>query len=195
MYSKNWNVLQKLTLHLDSFWKTLRMKCVDTFTLKNNTIMERAKLSCTQADMTNLKNRMQKKDIVDNCTRERANTKWKFWKLTSWTISASLLKDVHMGCKDTVLVEPLLRNCNVKCRTFERNTRQPYNDNLCLFRALAVHLHGKEKLEEETSKIFNRFLKNSEKRDISKFQGVHFNDIPNLKTCCNSISSLMTLIL
>ena len=33
MYSKNWNVLQKLTLRLDSFWKTLRMECVDTFTL------------------------------------------------------------------------------------------------------------------------------------------------------------------
>ena len=48
---------------------------------ENNTIMERPKLVCTQADMTNLKNRMQKTDIVDLCTRERANTKWKFYKL------------------------------------------------------------------------------------------------------------------
>ena len=37
---------------------------------ENNTIMERSKLVCTQADMTNLKNRMQKMDIVDICTRE-----------------------------------------------------------------------------------------------------------------------------
>ena len=38
---------------------------------ENNTIMERAKLVCTQADMTKLKdNRMQKMDIVDLCTRE-----------------------------------------------------------------------------------------------------------------------------
>ena len=117
---------------------------------ENNTIMETAKLLCTQADMTNLKNRMQKKDIVDICTRERSNTKWKFYKLTKLTIFASLLKDVPMGCKDTVLPETLLRNCNVNCLTFERKTRQPYNDNLCLFRALALHLHGNEKLEEET---------------------------------------------
>ena len=41
---------------------------------ENNTIMERAKLVCTQADMTNLKDTMQKMDIVDICTRERANT-------------------------------------------------------------------------------------------------------------------------
>ena len=83
-----------------------------------------------------------------------------------------------MGCKDTVLPEPLLRNHNVNCLTFERNTLKPYNDNFCLFRALAVHLHGNEKLEEETSKIFNLFLKNSEEGDVSKFQAVHLIDIP-----------------
>ena len=37
----------------------------------NNTIMERAKFVCTQADMSNLKDRMQEMDTVDLCTRER----------------------------------------------------------------------------------------------------------------------------
>ena len=86
-----------------------------------------------------------------------------------------------MGCKDTVLPEPLLKNWKVNCFTFERNTRQPYNDNLCLFRALALHLHGNEKLEEETSKIFKLFLNNSEERDVSKLQGVHLNDISKVE--------------
>ena len=45
---------------------------------ENITIMEKCKLVCTQADMTNLKDRMQKMDVVDICTRERVNTKWKF---------------------------------------------------------------------------------------------------------------------
>ena len=94
--------------------------------------------------MTDLKERMQKMDIVDLCTRERSNTKWKFYKLTNLTTFASLLKDVPLGCKDTVLPEPLLKNHNVNCLTFERNTRQPYNDHLCLFRAIALHLHGNE---------------------------------------------------
>ena len=83
-----------------------------------------------------------------------------------------------MGCKDTVLPEPLLKNHNVNCLTFEKNALQPFNDNLCLFRALALHLHGNKKLEEETSKVFNLFLNNSEERDPSKFQGVHMTDIP-----------------
>ena len=148
---------------------------------ENNTIMERAKLVYTQPDMTSLRDRMQKMDTVDLCTRERANTKWKFYKLTNLTIFASLLKNVPMGCKDTVLPEPRLRNCNANCLTFERNTRQRYNDNFCLFRAIALHLHGTETLEEETSKNFNFFLNNGADGDVSKFQGVHLNGIPKVE--------------
>ena len=86
-----------------------------------------------------------------------------------------------MGCKDTVLPKPILKNHIVNSLTFQRNTRQPYNDNLCLFRTLALHLHGNENLEEETSKLFNLFLKTSEKGDVSKFQGVHMTDIPKVE--------------
>ena len=75
---------------------------------ENHTIMETSKIVCTQVYMTNLKNRMQKKDIVDICTRERANTMWKFYELTSLTIFASLLKNVPICCKDTILPETLL---------------------------------------------------------------------------------------
>ena len=64
------------------------------------------------------------------------------------------------------------------CLTFQRITLQPYTDNLCWLRALALQWHRSEKLEEETSKTFNIFLRNSEERDISNFQVVHLNDIP-----------------
>ena len=39
--------------------------CRFFYTHKNNTIMERSQLVCTQADMTNLKDRTQKMDIVE----------------------------------------------------------------------------------------------------------------------------------
>ena len=86
-----------------------------------------------------------------------------------------------MSCKDTVLPEPLLKNQNVNCLTFERSTRQPYNDNFCLFRALALQLHGNEKLAEETLKIFNLFLNKREEGDVPKVQGVQLNDIPKVE--------------
>ena len=57
-----------------------------------------------------------------------------------------------MGGKDAVLPESLLKNHTVIFLTYEQNTKKPYKDNLCLFRALALHLHGKERLEEEIKK-------------------------------------------
>ena len=86
-----------------------------------------------------------------------------------------------MGCKGTGLLEPLLKNHKVNFLTFERNTRQPYNDNLCLFRALALTLHCNEKLEEENSKNFNLFLINNEEGDVSEIQCVHLSDIPKVE--------------
>ena len=88
------------------------------------------------------------------------------------------MKDVPTGCKNAVLPEPLLRNGAINCLTFEENTRQPYYDNLCLFRALALHKHGNQRLEEETSKIFNLFSKKMDGLSADQFQVVHMNDIP-----------------
>ena len=87
---------------------------------ESNTVMERSKIVCTPDDITNLKQKLQKLDFVDRCTRERANTKWKFYKLTNVTVIEALLKDVPMSCKDSVLLEPILKDQNVNCLTFEK---------------------------------------------------------------------------
>ena len=92
---------------------------------ENDTLMEKSKLVCTPDDISNLKAKLQKMDIVDLCTRETANTKWKFHKLTNLTVFAALLKDVPMGCKDSVLPERLLKNQNVNCLTYEQNKKNP----------------------------------------------------------------------
>ena len=148
---------------------------------ENNTLLEQSKLVSNKDDMAKLKEILKKTDVIESCTKERSNTKWRFFKLTNLRIFAALLKDIPMGCKDAVLPESLLKNHTVNCLTFEKNTRKPYNDNLCLFRALALHLHGNERLEEETSKLFNLFLVNSTNPDPSKFQGVCMDDIPSVE--------------
>ena len=90
----------------------------------NNRVMKRSKLVCTPHDLKNLKKKLQKVDIIDLCTRERANTKWKFYKLTKLTVFAALLKDVPMGCNYSVLPEPLLKNQNVNSLTFEKKFKK-----------------------------------------------------------------------
>ena len=120
-------------------------------------------------------------DFIESCSRKRLNTKWRFYKLTNLTVFAALLTDVPTGCKNAVLPEPLLENCTINRLTFEENTRQPYNDNLCLFRALALHLHGKQRLEEKTSKLFKLFFNKTDGLSPNQFQGVHMNDSPTVE--------------
>ena len=145
---------------------------------KNNTLLDRSKLVCTHDDLAKLKDFLNQTDVLESCSRERTNTKWRFYKLTNLTVFAALLKDVPMGCKTAVLPESLLKNHTINCLTFEESTRKPYNDNLCLFRALALHLHGTQRLEEKTSKLFNLFINKVDGLTADQFQGVHMNDIP-----------------
>ena len=121
---------------------------------------------------------LNKTDVIESCSRERTNTKWRFYKLTYLTVFAALLKDVPMGCKNAVLPKSLLKNCTINCLTYEENTRQPYNHNLGLFRALALHLHGNQRLEEETSKVLSSFINKMDGLNPNQFKGVHRNDIP-----------------
>ena len=124
---------------------------------ENNTIMEKSKLVCTPDDIVNLKEKVQKMDINDLCTRERANTKWKFYKLTNVTVFAALLKDIPMSCKDTVLPEPLLKNHNVNC-LFLREIR--VNPTMTIFafseQLLCIHLVTRDwRKKHPTSSIFS----------------------------------------
>ena len=109
---------------------------------ENNTLLDRSQLLCTQDDLVKLKNFLNKTDVIEFCSRERMNTKRRFYKLTNLTVFAAFLKYVPMGCKNAVLPEPLLKNHTINCLTFEENMRQPYNDKLCLCRALDLHLYG-----------------------------------------------------
>ena len=148
---------------------------------ENNTLLDRSKLVCTHEDLTTLKDFLNKTDVIESCCRERMNTKWRFYKLTNLIVLVALLKDVPVGCKNAVLLEPLLRNGIINCLTYEENTRQPYSDNLCLFRVLALHLHGTERLEAETSKLFILFINKMDGLNPNHFQGVHLNDISTVE--------------
>ena len=90
--------------------------------------------------------------------------------------SASLFEEDAMGCKETVLPDPLLKKFSIKCLTFEKNTRKPYKENLCLFRSLEVHLHAHERPEEESSKIFNLLIEKTAETDPANLRGVCVED-------------------
>ena len=160
----------KLNLALGFFLKNTKDGIFRYFYAhENNTLLEQSKVVSNKDDMVKLKKILKKTDVIEPCTKERSNTKWRFLKLTNLTIFAALLRDIPMGCKDAVLHESLPKNQTIICLTHEQNAKKPYKDNLCLLSALALHLHGNERLEEETSKLFNLFLVSSTNLDPSKF--------------------------
>ena len=68
MYSKKVKYAAKVNLAFGFVLENIEEgMCRYFYAHENNTVMEGAKLVYTQADMTNLKDRMQKTDIVDIC--------------------------------------------------------------------------------------------------------------------------------
>ena len=153
---------------------------------ENNTPLDRSKLVCTHDDLAKLKGFLNKTDVIESCNQERMNTNGRSYRFTNLTVFAALLKEVPMGVMNALLFEPLPKNHTINCLTYEENTRQPYNDNLCLFTALALHLHGTQRLEEETSKVFNLFINNLDELSPNQCQGVHMNYI-------HTVADLLTL--
>ena len=64
---------------------------------KNNTMLDRSKLVCTREKLAQLKDFLNKTEVIESYSRERLNTKWRVYKLTNLTVFAALLKDVPMG--------------------------------------------------------------------------------------------------
>ena len=91
---------------------------------KNNTLMDRSKLVVTKDDLVNIKNVLSITDVIKVCAEERANTKWKFHKVTNVTVFAALLRQAPMLCKDAMLQESLTKNHTINCITFEKKTQE-----------------------------------------------------------------------
>ena len=46
---------------------------------ENNTLLEQSKLVSNKDDMAKLKEILKKTDVIESCTKERSNTKWRFF--------------------------------------------------------------------------------------------------------------------
>ena len=75
----------------------------------------------SKADLTTKQNKINMQRIIEVCTQERKNTKWRFKLITNVTIFVTLSKNVPMA------VSFLIKDVH---------TQQPRRDTLCLFRAL-----------------------------------------------------------
>ena len=64
---------------------------------ENNTLLDKPMLLCSKADLTTKQNKINKQGIIEVCTQERKNTKWRFKLITNVTIFVTLSKNVPMA--------------------------------------------------------------------------------------------------
>ena len=125
-FFNNLKCATKLNLVFDFILKNIEdggFRCF--YAHEDNTLLDRSNFVCTHDNLGKLKHFLNKTDVIESCSREKMNTKWRFYKLTNLTVFAALLEDVPMGCKNAVLPKFLLKNHTINCLTFEENTRQP----------------------------------------------------------------------
>ena len=61
---------------------------------ENVTVKERSNFVCTEDDMTKLEDKLQKMYIVNDCIREKTNTKKRVQQITNVTVFASIHEDI-----------------------------------------------------------------------------------------------------
>ena len=144
-------------------------------------LWERSKLVCTENDVNNMEKNWRKRMLLIIAQKKERTLREKITNLQLLQFLLRYSKINPWVVKQTVISKLLWKNHHKNFLTFERNTRLPYNDNICLFRALALHLHVNDKLEGETAKTFNLFLAITEEGDTPKFQSVQLINIPEVE--------------
>ena len=119
---------------------------------------------------------MEKFDIEEHCTQEQQKTNWRIKLITNIITFAAFLKNIPMGCPDSVLPEPSQRRTQENSLLSNKD-KEPYKDHSCLFRALAMCMNGHKDLDSHTSRYFTEFITKSV-HDPKNFHGVSVEDLP-----------------
>ena len=146
------------------------------FPYRNTHIFQNPPMIRNYAEFESVLNKIRDLNVVESALKDRPDSKWKLVRITNIRYVVTLT-DFPLGC--TELVEApsyLVKKKSVKLLLINENTRQPFNDNLCLFRCLATY----KKLSEDYVHQYYR-----EWRDLKNitgdFPGVTIEEIPELE--------------
>ncbi|KAJ8050766.1 Transcriptional regulator MNL1 [Holothuria leucospilota] len=117
-------------------------------------------------------------DLLEHARLQRPNSKWVVESITNVTYFVYKIPDHPIGCVTTDLPD-FVRN-NKALITLERNrkTGERYQDNLCLFRCLAL-FHGAHPngLEKETKRLCRQYFR----QDPNNFNGIPLKELSSFE--------------
>ena len=123
---------------------------------ENFSLLEWSYFVATPEDLAKLKNTLSNTNVLKSCRWERAHTDWKFYKLTIVTLFCSIQRRGSHGLQWHCIGRSTI--AKTFCQGFfhlMRKPNKPCDDNLCLFRAPALHLHGNSRMNIPKHSIYS----------------------------------------
>ena len=152
----------------------------------NESLFQRPIYVSRRQDLNKLRKRLDRFNVLDYILQQRPNTKWKPVLVTNvhfslfhlnYTLGAPLdLPDYIKTSKSIVSLD-------------KRSNGKPYEDNLCGFRCLATHHHGRDRIDTHTKFYFEQWInyvngkEDIEHIDRDKFTGITLDHVADFEKC------------
>ncbi|KAL9961202.1 hypothetical protein ACROYT_G030103 [Oculina patagonica] len=145
----------------------------------NNLLFESPFQIATAAELQQVRQTLEDIDILEFVRQQRPSSKWVVDTVTNITFYITKIRGHPIGC-GCDLPGYLRNNPGLIALDRHRRTGRPFNDNLCFFRALALHngCHTKN-LERDAHHYYQVYRQ--AKPDIKKFCGVTFKELSDLE--------------
>ena len=146
---------------------------------ENNTLLDRSKLVCIHDNLAKLKNFLIKTDVTESCSRERMNTKWRFYKLSNLTAFAFLLSKIFLwGAKTQSYPNHFWRNAQSTVSCLKKIQDNHVTTTCAYFVRLLSTCTEINDWKKKHPKIFDSFINKKNGLCPNQFKRVHMNDIP-----------------
>ena len=119
-----------------------------------------------------------KEDILEWARQQRDNTKWIVICVSNMTVYVNKLPDHPIGCTDVHLPDYIRWNKAIIGMEQNMHGNVVYKDNLCFFRALAVHKGAPQLPSGHFEEIVRSLFSELVGGDPLQFEGVDLLDLP-----------------
>ena len=138
---------------------------------RNQTLLSEPFRISHSSDVASLLQLLKDKDILEHVHQQRPDTKWRLTHITNVLYITYNLR--HVIGSDVVLPDYLIKKTSLTCFVNNWNGK-PYNDNLCMFRALMFHRHKSYKVEHDVETAYLQWNSDIPKKD---FAGVKLEEL------------------
>ena len=150
------------------------------YSSSNTRVLTAPFLIQNRLDLISFLNKFLLQDPLEYARLQRPNSKWVVDLVTNLTLYIYRIPDHPIGTNIVGLPNYILQNPAIISLMNDPNKHgEPYRDNLCFFRCLALHqgCHPKG-MEKKTKELFQQHTPDG---DFKKFQGIKLSDLGALE--------------